>query len=265
MMSENEAAPVLFSVEASVGMITLNRPDLGNSMNLALMQQLQAAISRCFTDPAIRAVLITGRGKLFSGGGDLQEFNAQDDLAAYLRGMTHALHNSIAMLLRMNKPVIAAVNGTAGGAGFSLACACDLVYAADNAKFTMAYTMAGLSPDGSSTYTLPRLVGTRRALELTLTNRRLSAAEALEWGIVTQVCPGDSVYTEALALAQKLAAGPTLAFGTAKQLIHESLNQTPESQMEAEAAGIMAMAASHDGREGIAAFMGMRKPLFNGS
>ena len=263
-MNENGYQTLIFEISDGVGVITMNRPDAGNSMNLAFMQEFQAVVSHCYSDETVRAVVITANGKLFSGGGDLQEFNAQEDLAGYLRGMTFTLHNAMTMLLTMDAPVIAAVNGTAGGAGFSLACCCDLIYAADHAKFTMAYTLAGLSPDGSSTFTLPRIVGERRALELALTNRRLTALEALDWGIVTQVLPADEVVEEAMKVARQLASGPTLAYGTAKRLIRSSLNHSAETQMEAEAVGIMKMARTHDGQEGVAAFMEKRRPTYLG-
>jgi 2-(1,2-epoxy-1,2-dihydrophenyl)acetyl-CoA isomerase len=165
----------------------------------------------------------------------------------------------------MDAPVIAAVNGSAGGAGVSLCLFADLVLAADSAKFTLAYTRAGLSPDGGSTYFLPRIVGVRRALELALTNRVLTAKEALDWGIVTRVVPDGELLTEAHMLAQQLAGGATRAYGAAKRLLHHSFAESLETQMELEAQAIAAQARTRDAREGIAAFIAKRKASFSGS
>jgi len=165
----------------------------------------------------------------------------------------------------MNAPVIAAVNGTAAGAGFSLALSADLVISVDSAKFVMAYTNAGLSPDGSSSYFLPRRVGDRRARELMLTNRVLSADEALDWGIVNQVVAADDLDETVEKLAAKIAAGPTLAYGQVKSLLNVSFDNGLETQMELESRGIADMARSRDGKEGIQAFLAKRKPTFKGA
>ena len=165
----------------------------------------------------------------------------------------------------MNAPVIAAVHGSAAGAGMSLACAADFVLAADSAKFTMAYTRAGLTPDGSSTYFLPRIVGLRRALELSLTSRVLTAAEALALGIVTRVVPEASLLDEARRLAAELAAGPTQALGATKRLLHAGWTGTLETQMELETRAIADVARGHDAREGIAAFAAKRPAKFTGA
>jgi 2-(1,2-epoxy-1,2-dihydrophenyl)acetyl-CoA isomerase len=161
--------------------------------------------------------------------------------------------------------VIGAVNGTAAGAGFSLVMACDLAVAAESAVFTMAYTNAGLSPDGGSTFYMPRKIGDRRTRELMLTNRVLKAPEALTWGIVNDVVPDAEVLDRATKLAGRLAAGPTLAFGAVKNLLNGSFDQTLESQMELEARSIGEMSATADGQEGIRAFLEKRKPGFRGA
>ena len=165
----------------------------------------------------------------------------------------------------MDAPLIAAVNGSAGGAGMSLCLFADLVLAAESAKFTLAYTRAGLSPDGGSTYFLPRIVGLRRALELALTNRVLGAQEALDWGIVTKVVPDSELQAEAQALASQLASGATRAFGAARRLLHHSFAESLETQMELEAQAIANQARTRDAREGIAAFIAKRKASFTGS
>jgi len=160
--------------------------------------------------------------------------------------------------------VVAAVNGTAAGAGMSLVMACDLAVAAEKAVFTMAYTRAGLSPDGSSTFYMPRKIGDRRTRELMLTNRVLKAPEALQWGVVNQVVADEAVVATATELATELAAGPTLAYSAVKELLNGSFDQTLESQMELEARAIAALSVSADGQEGINAFVAKRKPEFKG-
>jgi 2-(1,2-epoxy-1,2-dihydrophenyl)acetyl-CoA isomerase len=223
------------------------------------------AADECDTDASVRAVVLTGTGKMFCAGGDLKEFHGYgDSISRKLKEITTYLHAGSSRLARMRAPVISAVNGTAAGAGFSLAIASDLVLAAESAKFTMAYTAAGLSPDGSSSYFLPRLVGLRRAQELMITNRRLTAAEALDWGLVTKVVPDDDLMKEASALAKQLANGPTNAFGVVKKLLIETYGANLESQLELESRGIADMAGTKDGREGISAFLARRTPEFTG-
>jgi len=167
--------------------------------------------------------------------------------------------------VRLDAPLVVAVNGSAGGAGMSLCLFADLVLAAESAKFTLAYTRVGLSPDGGSTYFLPRIIGVRRALELALTNRVLTAREAQDWGIVTKVVPDSELLAEAQALAVQLANGATRALGTARRLIHHSFAESLETQMELEAQAIADQARTQDAREGIAAFIAKRKPMFTGS
>ncbi|MEO8605412.1 MAG: enoyl-CoA hydratase-related protein [bacterium] len=254
-----------FTIQSGVASLTLNRPAAANAMNLELARELMEAALRCDEDPAVRAVLLSGRGAMFCGGGDLNEFAARgDDLPRYLKEVTRCLHAAVAHLVRMDAPVIAAVHGSAAGGGLGLACSADLLLAADTARFTMAYTRAGLSPDVSSTYFLSRVVGLRRAMELTLTNRVLDAAEAAALGLVTRVVPAERLQEEALALATQLAAGPTAAFGAAKRLLHAGWNATLESQMELEARTIADLTRGPDAREGIAAFAAKRPPRFVG-
>jgi 2-(1,2-epoxy-1,2-dihydrophenyl)acetyl-CoA isomerase len=252
-------------VREGVGHVTLNRPDAANSMNDELTEGRFHAMLHCDEDPSVRAVLLGATGRFFCAGGDLKAFAAQgDNLPLYLKQMIIQLHAAMSRMMRMQKPIIAAVHATAAGAGMSLAMACDLVLVAESATFTMAYTGIGLTPDGSSTYFLPRVVGLRRALELTLTNRTLSAQEALDWGIVTGVAPDDELVDQANALATQLASGPTVALGNAKRLLHSGWTETLETQMELEAMSISAMGHTTDAREGIAAFVNKRTPIYRG-
>ena len=256
---------LLFDVQDSVAHITLNRPEAANTINLELAKELMHAFMQCDEDPLIRAVLITGAGPMFCGGGDLKSFNDQgENIPHHLKELTTYLHVAMSYLVRMDPPVVAAVHGSAAGAGLSLACACDMVLAAESARFTMAYTRLGLTPDGGATYTLSRIVGLRRTLELALTNRLLSAEDALNWGILTRVVPEKDLITEAKALAGQLAAGPTKAFGKTKRLFQIGLTESFEAQMKNESQSIAEMAHTEDGREGIRAFLGKRTPNFKG-
>jgi 2-(1,2-epoxy-1,2-dihydrophenyl)acetyl-CoA isomerase len=255
---------ILFDVGDGVATVTFNRPDAANAMNLQLMQELMHASIRCDEDPDIRAVLVTGKGRFFSAGGDLSAFEAAEDMGSLLKEMTTYFHAAISRFSRMDAPLICAVNGVAAGAGFSFSLAADLVVASESALFTSAYTAAALTPDGSSTYFLPRLVGMRRAMELMLTNRRLSATEAQEWGIVNQVVADDDLMDIAGALAGSLASGATVAFGRVKDMLHASYGGSLETQMEMESRAIADMSRTHDGAEGVAAFLAKRRPEFEG-
>jgi len=255
---------LLFEVRDNVAYVTLNRPDAANAINLQLAKDLAYAAMQCDEDPNVRAVVLTGTGKMFCAGGDVRSFSESgDEMPALLKEITTYLHAAVSRFARMNAPVIVAVNGTAAGAGFSLACAGDLAVAAESAKFTMAYTRIGLTPDGSSTYYLPRLLGTRRTLELMLTNRLLTATEAFEWGILNRVVADEALAQEAEKLARSLAEGPTLALGRVKDLILHS-DDSLESQMERETRVIADSARTQDAKEGIRAFLEKRKATFTG-
>jgi 2-(1,2-epoxy-1,2-dihydrophenyl)acetyl-CoA isomerase len=256
---------LLFQVDASLARITLNRPEAANSMNLQMAQDLMHAMLRCDQDPEVRAVLITGSGGTFSAGGDLQSFSgAKDRLGPFLRELSTYLHATISRMARMDAPVVAAVNGAAAGGGMSLACAADLVLAAESARFVIAYSQVGLSPDLGSTYVLPRLIGLRRTQELLLTDRRLSAAEAHAWGLVTRVVPDAELEAESEKLARSLAAGPTRAFAEVKRLLLTTYGEGLESQMERESVAISGTARTDDAQEAIQAFLAKRRPKFSG-
>ena len=253
-----------YKVDNGVAFITLAREDAANAVNLTACQELAEAALAAQEDGSVRAVVLSGKGRMFSAGGDLGAMAESDEPPKLLKRMTIHLHAAVAMLARMDAPVIAAVNGTAAGAGFSLVCAADLAIAAENAKFTLAYTAAGLTPDGSSTYFLPRIVGRRRTLELMFSNRVLSAAEALDWGIVNQVVPKGEAGKAAAELAAKLAQGPTAAFGETKRLVLGSNDNSLESQMELEGTAIAQASSSADAKEGVAAFLAKRAAKFSG-
>lgn len=256
---------ILFEVNDGIARITLNRPEVYNAMNMRMSLDLMHAAIACDEDPNVRCVVLTGAGKAFGAGGDLASFaSAGDNVPALMKEMTTYFHGAVSRFARMNAPLIVAVNGVAAGAGFSTMLMGDIAVAAESARFTLAYTKAGLTPDGGSTYYLGRAIGLRRAVELALTNRTLTAREALEWGIVNKVVPDADLAAETDALARALAAGPTRAFGGAKRLLAQGLEETLETQMEYEARSIADMARGGDGREGIAAFVAKRAPNFTG-
>ncbi len=248
----------------NIAIVTLNRPKAANGINPTLARELAAAALDCDKDHSIRCVILTAKGKMFCAGGDLKAVGGEPSkAAAKIKGMADDLHKATSTFARMEKPFIIAVNGMAAGAGFSIAITGDFVIAAESAKFTMAYTAAGLSPDGSSTYYLPRLVGMRKAMDLMITNRRLTAQEAETWGLINQIVPDAELQTTAMALAQKLAKGPTDAFGVVKKLLLCSFDNSLETQMELEGRAISERAGAANGQEGVQAFLEKRKPKFS--
>jgi 2-(1,2-epoxy-1,2-dihydrophenyl)acetyl-CoA isomerase len=255
-----------FEMRDSVAHLTLNRPEAANALNLELAQELEEVSLRCNEDQDVRAVLLTGNGKLFCAGGDLKSFAAQSpaELPAFLKRVTLYLHTAMNRFARMRAPLVIAVNGSAGGAGLSLICAGDIVLAGESARFTMSYTRIGLTPDGSSTYYLPRIVGLRRAMELAMTNRAFTAREAEAMGIVTRVVPDGEVMAASGKLAAELAGGATIALGGVKRLLYASSNNTLSEQMEMETELIAECARTADAQEGMAAFLGKRAPKFSG-
>jgi 2-(1,2-epoxy-1,2-dihydrophenyl)acetyl-CoA isomerase len=258
---------LLYEIDGNVAWITFNRPDDFNAMNLQMTKELLDAANRCGSDPAVRAVVITGSGdQSYCAGGDIQAFvDAGDDVDMVIKEMTTHLHMAVSRFAWLNAPVIAAVNGVAAGAGLSMMAFGDLAIASDKAKFVSAYTKIGLTPDGSSSYFLTRILGTRRAAELYLTNRTLDAQEALDWGLVNRVVPHADVKAEAGKLAAELADGPTRAYAGVKTLLMTAPNDTLESQMERETRLIVERAGTADAREGLSAFIDKRKPNFVGA
>ena len=251
---------------AHVATLTLNRPEAYNALDLALGRELFQASLELDEDPDVRCVVITGAGRAFCAGGDVKAFvDNLGRIGQHIKELTTYLHGAISRFCRSDKPVIMAVNGVAAGGGFSLALSGDLVVAAESARFTMAYSKIGATPDGSSSYFLPRLVGVRRALELYFTNRPLTAQEALVWGMVTRVVPDAELRASVDALARELAQGPSKAFGAAKRLLHQSTWESLETQMEAEAQALAACGHTDDFRAGVTAFAEKKPvPTFRG-
>ena len=249
----------------SICKIILNRPEKGNTLNLELAKELFDAVNSLAAEDNCKSLILTGKGKLFCGGGDLKFLlSNKEKVKKTLLEMTHYFHGAISRMVSMSAPVIVAINGTAGGGGFSLAITGDIIFAVKEAKFTLAYTNAGLSPDGSSTYFLPRLVGLKLAKELMLTNRVFSAQEALEMGIIDKVIDNqDSLTEEAEKMAEKFSNGPKEAYSSVKKLLNHTFMNGLETQMELESFFISTNAQSPDGIEGMQAFKDKRKPKFN--
>lgn len=253
---------VVVSRDGGVAILTLASAATGNALSIAMAESLAAAVDEAASDAAVRCVLLTGDGRYFCVGGDVKGMAAEEDVGAFLDRITGPLHQAVATLLRMDKPFVVAVNGPVAGGGLGLAIAGDIVVAAESAHFSMAYSGIGFSPDGASTWLLPRLVGLRRAQELALLNRRLSSVEALAAGLVTRVVTDAELATDALETARKLAAGPVGAFAATRRLLFASDTRSPETQMAAEARSVRAQAEGPEGREGVAAFVAKRKPEF---
>ena len=257
-----EYQTIKLAQSGAVSRITLNRPDAANGMDDTMTRELADAARRCDTE-GTKVVVLTGTGRFFCAGGDLKSFASAPDRGLHVKGVADDLHRAISSFSRMDAVLITAVNGTAAGAGFSIAVTGDLVLAAESASFTMAYTKVGLSPDGSSSYFLPRLIGVTKTKELMLTNRVLSAQEASQWGLVTEVVPDDQLAARADALAEKMAATAAGSNGAVKALMLSTFSSALEEQMEFESRLIANRARSADGREGIDAFMAKRKPEFS--
>lgn len=243
--------------------ITLNRPEAYNALNLDVMVMLSDALASAATDESIKGVMLTGKGKAFCSGGDLKWISQQTgDAGATLHRLAPQFHIAITEIRKMGKPVVAAINGIAAGGGFSLALACDFRVMAESAVLRQAYTSSGLSIDGGGTFALPRLVGLARALEIAAFDQPISAAKALEWGLVTKVIPDAEVQKEALLMLQGLAKSALHSFAWSKRLLTESLTNTLETQLELERQGISDCANHPNGQEGIQAFVEKRKPVF---
>lgn len=257
--------PVRLEQDGAVAQIVLARPEAGNAVSLALCQAFAEAVETCATDPSVRAVLVRAEGPNFCVGGDLQEFRQQAaNRPAHLAALAHPFHAAQAGLMTMAAPVVTAVKGAVAGAGCGLALCGDIVLAAESTGLTLAYTAIGLSPDGGSTHLLPRLIGLRRTQELMLTNRRLTAAEALDLGLVTEVVADRDLEARALSLAQRLAAGPTLAYGEVKRLLSLTFERDFAAQTDDEGNTIARLSGGADAGEGINAFFAKRPPAFSG-
>jgi 2-(1,2-epoxy-1,2-dihydrophenyl)acetyl-CoA isomerase len=251
--------PVVFALENGIATITLDRPEQGNTIDPPMARALLEAALRCDEDEAIRCVVVTGRGKLFCGGGDIGSFaSAGQSIGWYLSELAGTVHMALSRFLRMRKPLVTLVNGPAAGAGLSLAIAGDVALAARSAHFTAAYGALGLSPDAGMSWRLPRLIGMRRAQEIILTNRRVTSDEAAAIGLVSRVVEDDELGWAGAEIAAELAAAPTEALGAARNLLLDSFETTLEAQLERETRSIAALGRSAETRSRVAAFLAHR-------
>ncbi|WP_169569774.1 enoyl-CoA hydratase/isomerase family protein [Sneathiella limimaris] len=260
---------LLVEKKGAIAYITMNRPKSRNALSIEMREKLFEAMVDIETDDTIRCVVVTGTGDHFMAGGDVISFGEIAKLPATERAKTfekriHGLTPTIITMRRMKKPIIASVRGAAAGFGLSLAMACDMVIAADTSFYTLAYIGIGTTPDGSGTYSLPRIVGLKKAMEIAMLGDRFDAAEAHRLGLVNFVVPEQDLDAETDKLANRLANAPTVAIGRTKQMMHESMVNDLERQLALEAENFAACAMTDDWVEGITAFGEKRKPVFKG-
>jgi 2-(1,2-epoxy-1,2-dihydrophenyl)acetyl-CoA isomerase len=257
---------VLLSYCDHIATLTLNRPQAANGMTLDLMKALYEAVMRCHRDPRVRVVLLRGAGANFCGGGDVREFSSRGDgLGDFLKEVTSYLQIGVGALIRLNAVVVTQVQGfAAGGGGLGLVCASDVVIAGTSARFMAGATRVGMAPDGGASVVLQRLIGLRRAADMLLTNRQVSAAEALQIGLVTKVVPDEGLATETLALARTIAAGAPKALAATKRLLWNGVGLSVEACLPEEARTVAELSATADALEGLRAVIEKRAPQFRG-
>jgi 2-(1,2-epoxy-1,2-dihydrophenyl)acetyl-CoA isomerase len=255
---------LLYSLADGVAEITLNRPDALNAFDDVMAAEFQEVLKSAERDSTVRALLITGAGKGFCAGQDLGAVRERPEGLSFREHLLKTYNPIVAKLRSIEKPVVAAVNGAAVGAGFGLALACDIRYASETAKFRMAFIGIGLAPDSGTSYFLPRLVGMGRALELAYTNDLVDAATALQLGLVNKVFPAEALLKEARALAVKLAGGPTKAYGLTKRAMLRAASGALDEALDYEAHLQDIAGRTGDHKEGVAAFLEKRPPQFKG-
>lgn len=252
-------------INNKVAFISLNRPEVFNSFNREMALSLQKTLTDCSNDNSIRAIVLTGNGKAFCAGQDLKEVT-DPDLNPGFRKILEEHYNPIIQIIRtIEKPIIAAVNGVAAGAGANIALACDIVLASDNASFIQAFSKIGLIPDSAGTFFLPRLIGFQKASALMMLGDKVSAVEAEQLGMVYKVIAAESFLVEVTKIAETLAEMPTKAIGLTKRLLNQSMTNNLENQLALESDLQIEASSSNDYKEGVTAFVEKRKPQFNGN
>lgn len=257
------AEVVIVRKSDSIATVLLNRPEAYNALNFELTEGLAGHLADLASDSSVRGIVISGEGKAFCAGGDLKcAVSSPVGPPAALHKLAGIFHQAVLEIRRMPKPVIAAINGVAAGGGFSFALACDFRVMAQSAVLRQAYTSSGLSMDGGGSFTLPRIIGLARALEVLAFDRPISSEQALAWGLVTRVVEDGTALEEAAGMARDLAAGSLASFGWSKKLLTDSFNTSFETHIDRERKGLCACAASPEGTEGLRAFSEKRKPAF---
>jgi 2-(1,2-epoxy-1,2-dihydrophenyl)acetyl-CoA isomerase len=256
---------ILYETAGGVATITLNRPDSLNAFNDKMIGETQDAFKQAGRDKAVRCIVITGSGRAFSSGQDLKDVQAREGVFSIGEHLRHGYNKLISLMVTLEKPIVAGVNGVAAGAGCGIALAADLRIASDKASFMLAFSRVGLIPDSGSTWTLPRLIGYARAYEMAITADRIPADKALAWGMVNEVVPAEQLPEVVAAWAGTLATGPTLAYGLTKRAMRQADGQTLEEALAYESYLQEIAGRSDDSREGVQAFVEKREPAFKGS
>lgn len=263
-MSHGEDEVVSLTVDDGVARIGFRRPSRLNAMNLSMTRGFQAAAQTIANDPTVRVVMLTGEGRAFMAGGDLAWLKESADRVEATRALIAPIHSGLVTLYATGLPIIAAVQGAVAGAGMSLALFADLCVAAEDVQFNMAYLKVGATPDCGGSWSLTRLVGVRKAMEIALLGAPIGADEALALGLVNRVVPPAALEAEALAWARRIAAGPPLATRLTRRLIAGATPEALSAQLTQELEGFAACAATEDFGEALEAFLGRRAPLFTG-
>jgi 2-(1,2-epoxy-1,2-dihydrophenyl)acetyl-CoA isomerase len=256
---------ITYTLESGVATITLNRPSKLNAFNDAMIHETTDALKQIGRDQKVRSVIITGAGRAFSSGQDLSDFRSRDDRVSIGKHLRQGYNRLIKGMTTLEKPVIGAINGVAAGAGCGVALATDLRIASDRASFIQVFSKVGLIPDSGSTWLLPRIVGYARAYQMAVMADPVGAREALAWGLVNEVVPSDQLSEIAMAWAQRLATGPTLAFGLTKRAMYRARTLSLEEALEYEAMVQEIAGQSNDFTEGVSAFLEKREPQYKGN
>lgn len=256
---------IQLTIAGGIATLLFNRPERMNVLSVDMSEAFGAVVQAVLADPTVKVLVLTGAGRNFMAGGDLQGFRTADDPPGFIRATIDPLHGALKALAASDVITIAAVHGRVAGAGVSLTALADLAVAAEGTSFTMAYTRIAGSPDCGGSWALPRLVGLKRAAEIMLLNEPLSGDEALHIGLINRLVPADTLIEVAQALAVQLASGPKAAQGSAKRLLRQATETSLVDQLDAERAAFVRLAGMVDFREGVTAFLDRRKPDFSQS